>query len=415
VCGAVLAILLLGSVTRVAYAQDWAPDRRKDQFLTEPAYFVVPFPYSLPGIGQGIAFTGLLANIAGTPVDAAGIFITGDIEGDYINVGDLYAIPKTLFFEFERFRASSGIVNNYEKRGMDTDKNDFNLIEFDRYDGRDAVGVLTFFERRMEFRAGVSLTDSRVVRIRDADGREIADLRDNPIVSHSETTFVGFVADLTDDRQDPRKGFRIDVQRSHTPRDTSKEADFNVWDYSAAAYIPAGELSTVLVYYFASDAQVISKGETDPAKVRKDLGISCSAGDTQCIAAGEELVNRNIAAHRYGTATSLGGDERLRSYPNGRYQGAHTVFYATEFRWNLSDEVTPFDYFIWKDVRTGLQAAFFYETGSVADKRSDLGDIYRSSYGAGFRLISASGFVYRADYATGDEGGSFVLIFNYPF
>ena len=85
-----------------------------------------------------------------------------------------------------------------------------------------------------------------------------------------------------------------------------------------------------------------------------------------------------------------------------------------EFRWNLTEEATPFDYFIWKDVRTNLQVAFFAETGSVAETRDGL-DKFKSSYGAGFRLISASGFVYRADLATGDEGTEFVLIFGYPF
>jgi hypothetical protein len=44
-----------------------------------------------------------------------------------------------------------------------------------------------------------------------------------------------------------------------------------------------------------------------------------------------------------------------------------------------------------------------------------VGDIYRSSYGLGLRLISASGFVYRADYATGDEGSEVSVIFSYPF
>jgi hypothetical protein len=414
-CGTALVMLLLVHWAAIAQAQEWAPERRRDQFPTEPAYLAVPFPYSLPGIGQGIAFTGLLANIAETPVDAAGVFITGDIEGDYIQVGDLFVVPNTLFFEFERFRASSGIINNYEKRGMDTDKNDFNLIEFDKYDGRNARGVLTFLDRRLAFRAGIQITDSRIVRIRDSDAKVIADLRGNPIEAHSDTTFAGFVGDFTDDRQDPRIGFRVDLQRSHTPRDTKKDADFYVWEYSATGYFPVGQLSTWLVHYFASDAQVITEGETDPDKVRADLGVDCTASARKCAAAAEELVNRNIAAHKYGTASALGGDTRLRSYPNGRYQGAHAVFYATEFRWNISDEVTPFDYFIWKDVRTGVQAAFFYETGSVADKRSGLGAIYRSSYGAGFRLISASGLVYRADLSTGDEGGSFVLIFNYPF
>jgi outer membrane translocation and assembly module TamA len=77
--------------------------------------------------------------------------------------------------------------------------------------------------------------------------------------------------------------------------------------------------------------------------------------------------------------------------------------------------VTPFDYFIWKDVRTSVQLAFFAETGSVEDLRSELGDTFRSSYGMGLRLISGSGFVYRLDIATGDEETETIVIFGYPF
>ena len=77
-----------------------------------------------------------------------------------------------------------------------------------------------------------------------------------------------------------------------------------------------------------------------------------------------------------------------------RYNGAHTLFYAMELRWNFVKEVKPFDYWIWKDVATGIQLALFSETGSVAEVNSELGNIWRSSYGFGFRLVSASGFVY---------------------
>jgi hypothetical protein len=91
------------------------------------------------------------------------------------------------------------------------------------------------------------------------------------------------------------------------------------------------------------------------------------------------------------------------------------VFYGTEVRWTLTEEATPFDIFIAKDVRTALQVALFYEMGSVADKRQDLGDLYRSSYGAGFRMVTASGIVLRADVATGREGIETTIIVGYPW
>ena len=124
---------------------------------------------------------------------------------------------------------------------------------------------------------------------------------------------------------------------------------------------------------------------------------------------------RPILANRNGTSTSLGGDSRLRSYPGGRYQGAHTLYYSAEFRWNLTEETTPFDYFVWKDVRTNMQVAFFYENGTVAETKAELGDIYRSSYGAGFRMMTASGTIIRFDLATGQEGTQPTIFVGYPF
>lgn len=88
---------------------------------------------------------------------------------------------------------------------------------------------------------------------------------------------------------------------------------------------------------------------------------------------------------------------------------------GVEYRWNISHEVKPFDYFIWKDVRTGIQVAFFAEIGSVSETSSTLWNEKRHSVGVGFRLVAASGAVYRADIATGDEGTEYIVIFDYPW
>ncbi len=122
-----------------------------------------------------------------------------------------------------------------------------------------------------------------------------------------------------------------------------------------------------------------------------------------------------IANNKYGTATQLGGFSRLRSYPQGRYKGAHTLFYGTEVRWNLTDERTPYDIFIMKDVRTSVQIAAFYENGSTADLRSDLGKIWRDTYGFGLRVITASGVVFRGDMAFGREGFEPEIFIGYPW
>ena len=80
-----------------------------------------------------------------------------------------------------------------------------------------------------------------------------------------------------------------------------------------------------------------------------------------------QYIDTIVAQNRYGSASSLGGLSRLRTYPLGRYSGAHSQFIGTEVRWNLTDEKTPFDIFIVKDIRTAFQVALFYELGTVAN------------------------------------------------
>ena len=51
----------------------------------------------------------------------------------------------------------------------------------------------------------------------------------------------------------------------------------------------------------------------------------------------------------------------------------------------------------------------------MADIASDLWKEKRTSTGIGTRLVTGSGFVYRLDFATGKEGGSTIVIFDYPW
>lgn len=57
------------------------PDRRKDQFLTDPGYYLVPAPYSIPGLGDGFIIIGAMTNVRQTHTDLYGFATTGDIKG----------------------------------------------------------------------------------------------------------------------------------------------------------------------------------------------------------------------------------------------------------------------------------------------------------------------------------------------
>ena len=391
------------------------PERRKEQFQTSFGYALFPYPYNIPGIGAGIGLVGGAMNIANTYTDAYGIVYSGDVEGMAVGVADIHLIPRTLVLDLGYARVSKATLQSYGARGMNTARDDYRLLEIDNAENYGGRLTATFFERRIEMYGGWYEGAAKLRSIRDKDGNLIVQAQDGAS-GRRLTTLIGTRFDLTDDYGDPRRGVRIDITRYATPP-TDSGPDFAVMDYNLTGYLPMGKRDTWVFNLLRSDALVSRQGETDPAVIQQQQGINCAdpaltpQQQQYCI----EVVNNIVANNTYGTASSLGGLSRLRSYTQGRYSGAHTQFYGTEFRWNLTEESTPFDIFVMKDIRTALQLALFYEVGSTADLQQDVGKIWRESYGVGFRMVTASGVVFRADIANGYDGISTEIFIGYPW
>lgn len=233
------------------------------------------------------------------------------------------------------------------------------------------------------------------------------------MVQTTETTTTGLILDYTDDYLDAREGVRFKVERSNSPPVGANESDFFVIDKTLEAYIPIGDHSVWAIHGLFSDAEVTKTGVTDPDEIADSLGLPCRYNS--CSQDQKNLIDRKIIERKNGTAKTLGGYNLLRSYPLDRFQGAHTRYFSTEFRYNFANEVTPFDFGIWKDISTSLQWAFFYDWGTIAETKQDLWEKSVYSVGTGFRLVAASGYVYRADWATGKEGSNVTVVFEYPW
>jgi hypothetical protein len=392
----------------------FVPDRRKTQFTYDFGYALFPYPYSLPGIGSGIGLVGGAMNIADTYTDVYGIIFTGQVKGAAGGVADIHIIPRTLIIDAGFGTINSVTIQSYSKRGMDTDKNDFRLIELGDTAYYGARMTVTFFDRRFEIYGAWYEGVSKLKSIRDRDGNVIIEAQNAPR-QRGHNTLFGTRLDLTDDYGDPRKGIRFDVTRSQTPPQ-NLGPDFYVMDYNTTAYFPLGRRSTWAFNFLRSDAVVRRQGETDPAKLQQEQGLDCSTvTDPVQQKFCTEVIDNQIANNKFGTATQLGGFSRLRAYPQGRYKGAHTEFYGTEVRWNLTDERTPFNIFVMKDIRTSVQVSAFYEIGSTADLRSELGKTMRDAYGFGLRVVTASGVVFRGDLGFGREGFSPAIFIGYPW
>lgn len=406
--------LLLAAAAHAAAEPSLIPERRRPQFENVPAYVAVPYVYDYPGLGTGYGVLGGAANIGGSYTDVAGSVFAGDITGEALGVDAVHVIPRTLILDLGAVHVNRITLQSYSTRGMATDQNDYTLVEF----GNSAFGgarlTATSAERRCEVFAGIYGGSARFKAIRDRDGDIIIEAR-NAATGRARTTIWGGRVDLTDDYLDPRRGVRAEVSRWTTPPEGTGP-DFFLLDYNATAFVPLGRRSTWAFNYFRSDAHVTRQGETDRDAIEEEMGLDCaSLADLEQQRLCYQVIDTTAAANAYGTASSLGGLSRLRSYPEGRYLGAHTEFVGTEIRWNLTEETTPFNIYIMKDIRTSFQVAAFYEIGSVADRRDDLWEIARSSYGMGFRMVTASGLVYRVDIAAGREGLQPSIFFQYPW
>ena len=392
------------------------PERRKDQFAKDFGYAAFPYPYRLPGIGSGLSLAAAAFNIADTYTDAYGVVFGGDVKGGAVGVADFHLVPKTLILDLGYSSISGAAFQSYTQRGMNTGKDDFSLIEIGDSEFYGARMTATFHERRVEAYGAWYQSAARLKSIRDKDGNLLVPAQ-NPPRDKGHTTLLGARLDLTDDYADPRRGFRFDVSRTQSPPQGSGP-DYFVMDYNTAGYIPFRQRDTLVLNMLRSDAFVSRQGETNPAALQQQLGLNCAGiADPAQQKFCTDVIDTTIAHNTFGTATQLGGFSRLRSYPQGRFKGAHTLFFGAEYRWNLTDEKTPFDIFVMKSVRTSIQVAFFYETGVTSDNRDDLhkrGSM-RNSYGAGFRVVTASGVVFRGDVANGKEGANIAIWIGYPW
>jgi hypothetical protein len=390
------------------------PSRRRDQFSSEPGRALVPYAYHLPGIGWGYGVLGALTNVGHTPADVAGTLFFGDADGQALSVDGLPLVRRRLILDAGAAHISKVSLQSYAARGMGAGKDDYSLAQFSGVWFYGSRMTATYDERRFEGFAGWYGGTARLDALRDRAGKLLLASGSAPRYDVS-VAILGLRADLTDDYIDPRRGLRLEPSVWRAPRRGSGP-DFFFMDYLATAYLPVGSRSTWAFHLFRSDAHVLHAGQTDTAVLAREQGLDCAAvpdaaGRDEC----ERYLDTLAAQNAHGTATMLGGFNRLRAYPEGRFKGAHSEMAGTELRWNLTDEEAPFDIYVLKDIRTAVQLALFYEAGSVADTRGELWKAWRSAYGAGARVVTASGLVYRLDLGAGDEGIQPSIFFQYPW
>jgi hypothetical protein len=389
-------------------------ERRRDQDRISSSYLFLPLPYSYPGIGEGIMGLVQAGDVAGTPIDFTAIQIFGDVNGTIAQLAEVPLIPNMLFYGGTYQKFSKISFSNYNKRGLDSEKEDYSLIEINKGGGMSSDLTLSLWDKRIEMKAGIEKFNFEAVALRNPEGEIIAEF-DEPLKSEDNEKRISIKLDFTDDYDDARKGLRTEISATDDLKNDNETPDYYVVNTNTSLFFPVGKSNTLIFNHSSSDAVMEQAGNVNEAEIAESIGIQCADDDSACLESRQSLIDDKLAENGKGTANSIGGNQRMRSYPGGRFKAAHTRVVGSEFRWNFLEGARPFDFGIWKDVAATYQLAAFYEVGSAEENESDLWSETRDSYGVGFRMVSQSGSVYRADIAQGEEGSEFTMFFDYPW
>lgn len=382
---------------------------------------IAPAPYSIPGVGNGWVFYASINNIFWKQTDLYGYHVIGDAESTGIGLSQIPLFTKMLYFGGDYGKTKKLSIKMYEERGINSNKDNYKYYKVSN--GEYFYGDFHFelWQKRISFYANAYSAYFYIDQILNPDETVLVDYSGNEKISMKEAT-IGTTLDFTDDSIDPHMGINFKFERDYS---LNKRLDgsprFYTENYVTTLYIPILKNITWAFNYLQSDAVVTKQGETDRNILYNNLSsLNCESYTdttkrTECEAYKNRKVEETYTYNTKGTARTLGGGYRLRSYPMSRFKGAYTRYLGSELRWYIADKIVPLNLGFLKDIRTGLQLSIFYETGTVADNRNMLWKGRRDTYGLGPRMMTGSGLVYRFDIATGDEGTEYVLLVQYPW
>ena len=400
-----LTVFLLSLfIPGVLIAQSLIPERRTLKTKDEFGWLIAPMPIIIPGIGTAYPILSILSNVyKSTDVMLAQTTFGGDFTLRFGMVDQLPLLTEHVLLTYGQW--SNKIAFKQFRRGIDSDKDEF-FQPVSEQVGAFSQLRLTFWKKRLEFFTRVMSNRYQVVEAYDSEGDKM--LFDDS-VHKNESYFFGGIADFTDDHTDPRQGFRFGYRRNPVDNEADDQSDFYIQDVNLTYYLPIQESDSLVFNIFRSEATVTNRKTTNRAHFEKTICRGTLCNDLQ-----NNLVDDAVAANRYGTATAIGGHNRLRSYPVGRFSAGNSATYGIEYRKNFSTQEMPVNWYFLGGIKTNLQASVFIEYGTVNDEASKLTSNLKPSYGIGIRTL-ISGLIYRFDLAYGDEGVAPVLFVFYPW
>ena len=403
-----LSCLLMPSL---AFSFEFPPERTEREADKELGWMFAPLPGCVEGVGCAVPIAGLISNFyKSTDLVILKTLAKGDIEATVVQLQKFPIIDERLFLKVLYYDWDISFLS-YD-RGIHSGKNDY-YQTFENLNTSTINLQSQFYNQHLEIQIGYSSGGTEISKIFDADENQFSNIQ-SPLRTWVDNT-IGAQIDLTDNHLEPREGIRFELLHNATDYGLSDLSDYDVNSMNFTTYIPFLGSDTLLINAFQSRSYISEQGLTDENAFRNKFGLGCDLEKevAACRVAEERRTKYWLERNRFGKASALGGINRMRAYSLGRFYAGNSSNYSLEYRLNFSEKQTPINWIIMGGMRTVLQAAFFYEVGSVSDDVSELHNNMRTSFGVGFRTI-ISGLIYRFDLAKGDDGIAPTLFINYP-
>lgn len=402
-----------------------------DRRVTSPptlSYFFIPVAGNIPGIQSFVGISGGISGIKESNVDIALFSVLGEANENFdehgdggnfsLNIATITDIPASRIFTNNNnlltlsfyYGDGKNVAFPQRARGIDSPKDDFSFILLNSFNFQGLQLSLQFYQQQLEFYYTFASGGANPLGFVPNGGGKFRKNENANVTSRGDGSRLGIYIDDTDNRRDPRVGYRVQYETYNLPSTRGESPAFFQDDYNITGFFPLtakNDLVLVANQFYASST-VTQTGTVNPSNYECNGKTGCNQTDE------DEREQQARKEAKLGNATSLGGVLRLRGYPTGRFYDSYTNFQGLELRWYLFEKERSFDFVVEKGVQTSWQFAFFYEQGTVARTPDDLWANFKNSYGTGVRVLFTS-LVIRADFGFSEEDRATSVFFGYPF
>ena len=257
----ILALLFLFLWSSTTYAILF--ERRKT-FESEISWFVYPVVGSIPGVQDFYGLGGTVSGIGGSESDITLVSLKGDAEyfdDDFqIDILSIFDIP--LFTSHLTFSWFSTKIRNAGwpegERGIVSDPESMYYLLATNVDASGGELSFNVLENQLELYYGYSDASVKPYGLVDPNGT-FYNAQNSGIIESPRGYRYGLYIDDTDNRRDPRIGYRFQYEKWGQPSSRAGNSEYFQEDYNISGYLPIldeGKGVLVLNQFFGSSTVI---------------------------------------------------------------------------------------------------------------------------------------------------------------